>query len=283
MPSSTAFHASMSNADAAMQAGNDDEALRRFSQAAEAAEDPFDKSEATQMKGVVLRKLGRTADAIEAGRSALELAAQSGDPDRIASCQRDLAASHHKHGLRLALMRERDDEYYREPKYSRQHFTAAHVLYVAAKHHYGSRPVLNGTASSDETVETTRQLNYAVTNGMHGMLLFDMEDHCSLSIGSKKQGARQIQRAYAVLEGSEQEVWELNTLIKLMRTSGLLVRLQLLGHGLELTDAKSASPGSRTKLLSALLGNRFCNWVEMRNLEVTDDEFKTREASLFAA
>lgn len=185
------------------------------------------------------------------------------------------ALSHHQHAVRLALRRERDDEYYREFKHSRRHFVAAHMLYCEARHHYAKQ---RKRSAPDDPARTHNHDRYAFTRGLHGMLLFEMEGLCSLSLGSRSYGLRGIAKANAALTFSENQEWRAQTLVNLMRASGPLARLKQLPRALSLTGQQAETSDSRKQVLSALMGNRFYNWLALRDLDVTDAQVAQYEA-----
>ena len=280
MSNTTTFDAMMAEGHGAMQAGHDDKALQRFTMAGTHTEDAAQRSSAMQMCCVVLNKLGRITESIEFGDAALKLAIESGDNTQVAHCKRDLGAAHHKQAIRLALRRERDPEYEREPKFSRRHFMTAHRHFKEAERYFGRQREVAATVGNP--VGMVRYGTYAaLTRGMHGLLYVDMDVYCSLSHGDKSKGRRMIREADNTLRGYDASlVWQANNLIKLMRVSNLGTRLRLLGRALALTGPKSESPGSRAKVLTALAGNSFCNWAMLRNLEVTDAEMQGYEQKL---
>lgn len=283
MSTTTTFEVSMSEGHAAMQAGDDEVALRHFKLAGTHTQDATESSMALQMCCVVLNKLGRMLEAIEFGDAALAKAIEVSNYDQMAHSKRDLAAAHHKQAVRLALRRERDPEYERGPKYSREHFMTAHRHYNDARRYYGKTRDSAAYADDNDVLRKYTALG-ALTRGMHALMLFDMDTHCSLAVGDKAKARRMLRDADAELRSCEAEpAWQLNTLIRLMRVSNPLVRIRLLGRGLALTSANSASPGSRDKVLAALAGNDLCNWAMFRNLEVTDQEIADYQRARLAA
>ena len=273
----------MSDGHKAMQAGDDEVALRHFKLAGTHTQDATENSMALQMCCVVLNKLDRMLEAIEFGDAALAKAIEVSNYDQMAHSKRDLAAAHHKQAVRLALRRERDPEYERNPKYSREHFMTAHRHYNDARRYYGKQRDSAAYADNSDTLREYTVLG-ALTRGMHALMLFDMDTHCSLAVGDKAKARRMLRDADAELRSYEADpAWQLNTLVKLMRVSNPLVRIRLLGRGFVLTSASSASPGSRKKVWAALAGNDLCNWYVFRNLEVTDQEIANYQAARVAA
>ena len=220
----------------ALQQGRYFEAVDRYNRArarAAAENDNHLLAQATQMYAVCLAQAGELHLAVLHSEKAVDIAIKTGDDLLYARALRDLGRQYH---LYMLLCRKTN-----RPIDSRGYMEKALITLVNALNNFELR--------HDEA-------EASVTRGMYGHLLAD--------IGSRSVGVSEISAADKMLQKSESRVFETNNLVKLIRTSPLHHRLNLLPRAFKLTTRDSASPGSRKKVWAALLGNKMCTQLEVR-------------------
>lgn len=274
----TMFRFILNHGHAAVQAGNAEEAAKQFVAATAHAESDEEEAEAHQMAGVALRMQGRLREAKEHGLASLSLL-HSGDSQEppqtrlflIARARRDLAETLRLEGLVMS---------------SRGRSGELDALYVWRESHreFQASIMLHDQAIGSHLFETDAVVaSSAVTRGMLGLLLFEMsklsyhqldkwgfavEQTHDEAIRLRQEAVALIKKARHSLHPQRHAVYEANHLIRLMRVSNFLTRLDLMDDAFDLTAKGSASPGARKKVWIALLGgDRLASRLEIRRAQ----------------
>ena len=273
----TMFRFILDHGHAAMQSGDAEEAAKQFVAATAQAESLEEEAEAHQMTGVALRMQGRLREAKEHGLASLSLlyGDDSHEPPQarlflIARARRDLAETLRLQGLVMSTRGRRGE---------------LDALYVWRESHREFRAsiMLHDQAIGSHLFETDAVVaSSAVTRGMLGLLLFQMSklsyhqlDKWGFAIEQTHDQAMRLRReavtllknARHSLHAQRHAVYEANHLIRLMRVSNFLTRLDLMDDAFDLTAKDSASPGARKKVWVALLGgDRLAARLEVRRI-----------------
>jgi hypothetical protein len=240
---------------ALLQAGHYLEAMHAFEAAAklDLSITPTQHVQSLQMAGVAARMNGDIATADSFLHQASITARKIDDPFLLAHVLRDYGASGHVYWLQA---RKRPGA--KESAVVRKYYEDAEQLLLESR-----ALLLTLWHANDHNVsELVASQEYHATLGFLGSLHADN--------GDRRRGRMELRiadDAFRTLQGSDRhEVYELNTLLRLMRVEPLYLRPSLLGRALALTNKQSASPGQRSRVFGALLGNRFYTWMVMRSI-----------------
>ena len=223
-------------------------ALSNFMSAIEEATSPLERTRALQMNGVVFRKLGNLAKALEYGERALAEAADTTVPAATSGAARDLAATLHI----IGIVREDD----RIDTFRR----AFELFDMSFKYHkIGKQPPFADGAAGDD--------DYYVTCGMRALLAYDAAHFRVLysetgitSLKSRREvhsaqndALTSLEMADHFLAKSDNRAWELNNLLKLIQISPVGERAQLINRAETLI---TLYPERNKELWAAISGRR---------------------------
>ncbi len=208
------------------------------------------RSYALQMTGVVFRKVGNITKAVEYGERALQEAKDSTSPSATSGAARDLAASLHIRGMISAKERAKT-------------LRDALALYDLSLEYdqIGRRPPFGENLEAGD--------DHYVTQGMRALLLYDMA-HYRIWINDDSSEPARLNRHEALREKrdavkllieadlrlmeSDNQVWELNNLLKLIQVMPSSRRASLVFRAEELIVLY---PSRNKELWVAMMGRPF--------------------------
>ena len=246
--SETVYEKRIQRAHECLDASSYYAALSNFMSAVDEATSPLERTRALQMNGVVFRKIGNLAKALEYGERSLLEAADTTVPAATSGAARDLAATLHILGIvrqddRIGTFQRAFELYDMSIKYDK----------------IGQRPPFaSGETNSDE---------YYVTCGMRALLAYDaahfriLYSESGITTLVSRREVRQAQDdaltslelADHFLAKSDNRVWELNNLLKLIQIGTIGERAQLI-HRAEALVA--LYPERNKELWAAICGRR---------------------------
>jgi len=237
-----------------LDAGSPYAALSNFMMAIDEKADAKEHTRAFQMTGVVFRKIGNLAKAVEYGERALKEAEDSPVPDTTSGAARDLAATLHI----LGIVREEGRD---ATLLSALHLYTLSLIYDET----GRQKPFSDYEPPDHAPAGSQ---HYVTFGMRASLLYDIA-HFRIRLNSdgsrgstslrrkevrtaQDEALTQLEFADHFLQKFDNRVWELNNLLRLIQVSPVGEKASLIHRAENLITLYPA----RNKELWAAIGGR---------------------------